>query len=314
MDQKSRIDELNQRFGIPRLAEVVAGNGGLPKVRLSTSAASGEIYLHGAQLTSWQPAGAEEVIFVSEKSNWEDGRAIRGGVPVCFPWFRAKADDAKAPAHGFVRTREWSLASIVAERDGSVTVTCATESDASTRWWWPHDFRMLHRITVGATLHMELILTNTGSAPFKFEQALHTYFNVGDVRKVRVTGLDGTAYLDNVDGNQEKLQLGDLTLQGPTDNAYLNTEAPASIVDPVLRRILRTEKTDSQTTIVWNPWSQGAASLSDLGAQAWHKMVCVEASNILGSAVSLGPGLQHSMGATLSIAARIEINRSIQRR
>jgi glucose-6-phosphate 1-epimerase len=304
MEQKKQIAELNKQFGNPPFTAVVAGNGGLTKVVIDTAAAAGEIYLHGAQVTSWRPAGAQEVIFVSEHSHWEDGRAIRGGVPVCFPWFRAKADDAKAPAHGFVRTKEWSLESISADVDGSVTVTCATESDTSTRWWWPHDFRMLHRITMGKTLRMELIVTNTGSAPFKFEEALHTYFKVDDVQKVRVAGLDGTAYLDNVDANQQKLQLGDLTLQGPTDNAYINTEAPAVIVDPALDRIVRTEKTDSQTTIVWNPWSQGAASLADLGNDEWHQMICVEASNILDAAVSLGHGQQHLMSSVLHVAHR----------
>src|SRR5580698_3974847 len=97
------ISDLNDRFAITGIAKIVAGNGGLPKVQITSPAASVEIYLHGAQLTSWRPAGSEEVIFLSEHSRWEDGRAIRGGIPVCFPWFRAKADDPKAPAHGFVR-------------------------------------------------------------------------------------------------------------------------------------------------------------------------------------------------------------------
>ena len=122
---------------------MVAGNGGLTKVRITAPVAIGEIYLHGAQVMSWHPAGAEEVIFVSERSHWEDGRAIRGGIPVCFPWFRGKADDPKAPAHGVVRTRAWTLESIMAEDDGSVTVVCVTESDEGTRRWWPQDFRLL---------------------------------------------------------------------------------------------------------------------------------------------------------------------------
>jgi glucose-6-phosphate 1-epimerase len=109
MADLSRTDVLNRRFGISGLAQVISGNGGLPKLQVTSKSASAEIYLHGAQITSWQPAGAEEVIFLSEHSRWEDGRAIRGGIPVCFPWFRAKADDPKAPAHGFVRTRSGSL-------------------------------------------------------------------------------------------------------------------------------------------------------------------------------------------------------------
>jgi len=302
MADHSRADALNRRYGISGLAQVISGNGGLPKLEVTTRSASAEIYLHGAQVTSWQPAGAEEVIFLSKHSHWEDGRAIRGGIPVCFPWFRAKADDPEAPAHGFVRTREWQLDSVIAEEDGSVIAVFSTESDGSTRRWWPNSFHLALRITIGSTLGLELTAANTGSEPFSFEEALHTYFRVGHAERVRVRGLDGVSYLDNVDQNHEKTQSGDLVLTGTTDNAYLNIPSVAELVDPVLRRTLRTEKENSHTTVVWNPWQHGAASLSDLGADEWQQMTCVEASNILSSAVRLEPGQEHTMRAKLSIA------------
>jgi glucose-6-phosphate 1-epimerase len=302
MADLQRIDALNCRFGISGLAQVISGNGGLPKLHVSTKLASAEIYMHGAQVTSWQPADAEEVVFLSQHSHWEAGHAIRGGIPVCFPWFRAKANDPTAPAHGFVRTREWQLDSVIPEEDGSVTVAFSTESDALTRRWWPHEFRLAHRITIGSTLDLELTATNTGSVPFSFEEALHTYFRVGQTESVRVRGLDGITYLDNVDQNREKTQSGDLVLTGTTDNAYLNILSAAELIDPILRRTLRTEKENSGTTVVWNPWQQGAASLSDLGEDEWQHMTCVEACNILSSAVWLAPGKEHTMRATLSIA------------
>lgn len=295
-----QIEEMNERFAIPGIAELVAGNWGLAKVRITAPGASGEIYLHGAQVMSWRPAGVEEVIFVSEHSHWEDGRAIRGGIPVCFPWFRGKADDPKAPAHGVVRTRAWTLESITLENDASVAVVCVTESDESTRRWWPHDFRLTHRITMGRTLRMELTATNTGSSAFRFEEALHTYFRVGDVERVEVSGLSGVAYLDNMEGNREKVHAGKLAVSGPIDSAYLNATGPAEIVDPVKGRKLLTQKENSATTVVWNPWGEGAARLADLGDQEWHLMLCVEGANILGAAISLGPGESHSMRVTLS--------------
>jgi glucose-6-phosphate 1-epimerase len=304
MDDSSRIDALNRRLGIPGVAQVVPGNGGLPKVSLATHAASAEVYLHGAQVTSWRPAGAEGAIFLSEHSRWEAGRAIRGGIPICFPWFRAKADDPAAPAHGFVRTKEWRLNSIGVEKDGSVIAIFSTESDESTRRWWPHEFHLVHRVTVGSTLHLELTAGNTGSTPFHFEEALHTYFRVGGVESVRVRGLDSVRYLDNTDGNREKIQSGEVAIAAPTDNAYLDARGSIELVDPILRRGLRTGKENSATTIVWNPWQQGAAALSDLGKDEWRQMTCVEASNILGSAISLAPGEQHTLRATLSIAAQ----------
>ena len=304
MTDLSHVDALNRQFGISGLAQILSGNGGLPKLEIKTDLAAAEIYLHGAQVTSWQPACVEEVIFLSRRSHWEEGRAIRGGIPVCFPWFRAKADDSKAPAHGFVRTRQWQLDSVIAQEEESVTGVFTTESDASTRRWWPHEFRLALRITIGSTLGLELTATNTGPAPFSFEEALHTYFRVGQAAGVRVRGLNGVSYLDNVDQNREKTQSGDLVLTGTTDNAYLNIQSAAELIDPVFRRTVRTEKENSRTTVVWNPWQQGAASLSDLGENEWQQMACVEASNILGSAVRLRPGEAHTMRANLSVVPK----------
>ena len=164
MQASPSIEELNQRFAIAGVAQITAGNGGLPRVSVSTPAATAEIYLHGAQLTSWRPAGGEEVIFLSGQSQFEPGRAIRGGIPVCFPWFRNKADDPKAPSHGFVRTKAWQLDSITRDGD-AVTISLSTASDEATRAWWPHDFLLVHRVTVGAQLVQELTVSNTGTTP-----------------------------------------------------------------------------------------------------------------------------------------------------
>ena len=297
----TRIEELNERFGISGSVLVEQGNGGLPRLRISTASGAGEIYLHGAQVTSWRPAVGDEVIFLSERSHWEDGKAIRGGIPVCFPWFRGKADNSGAPAHGFVRSRQWTLESVEAGDNGSVTAVCATAADDGSRRWWPYEFRLVHRITVGKTLRMELIATNAGYTTFRFEEALHTYFRVGDVERVTVRGLAGISYLDNMDGNRQKVQAGDLRLQGSADNAYLNTAGAVEIVDPVLGRVMRTEKENSSTTVAWNPWQQGAAGLPDLGDDEWRGMICVEASNILSAGVSLDPGEQHMMCALLKL-------------
>ncbi|HEX3893424.1 MAG TPA: D-hexose-6-phosphate mutarotase [Terracidiphilus sp.] len=262
--------------------------------------ASADIYLYGAQVTAWRPANAEEVLFLSEKSHWQDGRAIRGGIPVCFPWFRSKVDNSSAPSHGFVRTREWQLESVQVE-DPSITVVCATESDESTRRWWPHDFRLQHIISIGQSLRLQLVVTNTGETPFSFEEALHTYFRVGEAADVRVVGLDSVTYLDNVDANREKIQAGDVIFNGKTDNAYINVSGSADLMDRTWRRIVRTDKDNSATTVVWNPGHEGAASLADLGDDEWQRFACVEACNILGSAIHLAPGQKHTMQAALRV-------------
>ncbi len=292
--------ELDRSFAIAGIAQVVPGQGGLPRVRITTPQVEGEMYLHGAQVTSWKPAHAEEVLFVSKQAQWHEGIAIRGGIPICFPWFRAKADDPKAPAHGFVRTKAWILESITND-GGSVTVIMSTASNDDTGKWWPADFRLVHRATFGPELKLELTVTNTGSTPLRFEEALHTYHNVGQIRDVRVNGLDGVAYLDNTDSNREKTQRGDLVITKQTDNAYLNTQGEIELADGALSRRIRIAKENSLTTVVWNPWQEGTKSLADLGNEEWQQMVCVEASNVLGFAVNLAPGQQHIMKATIQV-------------
>lgn len=295
------LTELDHRFGIPDIARVCGGSGGLPRVDITGLLAHGEMYLHGAHVTSWHPAGSEEVLFLSSRSRWEEGQAIRGGIPICFPWFRGKADDPHAPAHGFVRTRSWQLYSIV-ENGAGVAVTMFIESDEQTRRWWPAKFRLVHRVTFGSELKLELVCINTGKAPLHFQEALHTYNRVGDVGTVRLEGLDGTRFLDNTDSNKEKAQLGDVTIAAQTDNAFVNTKSPVDLVDSTLRRRIRLQKANSNTTVVWNPWQEASDRMQDLGEGEWKQFLCVEASNIIGSAVTLAPGQEHTMSAVLSVA------------
>ena len=294
------LEELNERFAIEGAVQIIAGEAGLPKVQIHIPAAEADLYLHGAQVTSWRPAGEEEIIFLSGASRFEDGRAIRGGIPICFPWFRSKADDARAPAHGFVRTKTWQLDSIT-QNGSDVVVELSTESDESTQRWWPHAFHTVYRVTVGSALKLELIVTNTGTESFRFEEALHTYHRVGDAEKIRVSGLDGVKYLDNTDANREKTQEGDVIMTKPVDNAYLNTAGTLTLVDPVLKRRIEIAKEHSLTTVVWNPWESGAKAPADLGDDEWRQMACMEACNILSHAVTLAPGERHAMTATIKV-------------
>jgi glucose-6-phosphate 1-epimerase len=280
--------------------KVTPGKNGLPRLLIDTPTAKAEIYLHGAQLTSWQPAGGEEVIFLSEQSQWQEGKAIRGGIPICFPWFRAKVDDPKAPSHGFVRTKAWEL-DLVESHNEFTVVSLSTTSDESTRAWWPHDFHLLHHVTIGAELTQELVVTNTGKKPLRFEEALHTYYRVSAADSIRIRGLDGVTYLDNTANNLEKKQEGDVVFTAQTDNAYMDTTQAVEIVDPGLRRRIRLTKQASRTTVVWNPWSTGAQSLSDLGDDEWRMMACAEASNIRSYAVELAPGQGHCMKTVIRV-------------
>lgn len=293
-------EDLKKQFAIPGIAEIVPGTNGLPKVRITLPSATAEVYLHGAQVTSYRPANSEDAIFLSEHSSFEHGKAIRGGIPVCFPWFRNKLDDPKAPSHGFVRTKAWTLSSLTHGNE-TVTVTFTTESDDSTRQWFPFDFRLVHRVTVGVELKLELVMTNLDTKPLRFEEALHTYHLVGDARKVSIRGLDGVDFLDNTDGNKEKVQQGKLHFTKATDYVYLNTTHTVDLVDPTLKRLIQIEKGHSHTTVVWNPWQEGANALADLGNDEWIKMACVEASNIRAYGIELAAGSAHTMSATIRV-------------
>lgn len=297
----SAIAETDRRFEIPGIAQLVEGNGGLPKVRITSPEAAGEMYLHGAHVTSWKPQGAEEVLFLSSRSKFENGKAIRGGVPICFPWFGGKADDPKAPAHGFVRAKEWRLESIK-RVGGAVTVSMFTESNQDTKIWWPAEFRLVHRATFGSELGLELEVTNTGRTSLRFEEALHTYHRVGNIKDTRVRGLDAVQYFDKTDSNRKKMQQGEIAIASETDSVYLNTADAVELEDPVLRRRTRIMKENSRTTVVWNPWVEKARSFSDFAEDEWMRMICIEASNVSDFAVELAPGQQHKMKAAVRVA------------
>jgi len=176
------------------------------------------------------------------------------------------------------------------------------ESDEQTRRWWPAEFRLAHRVTFGSELKLELICINTGRTPLYFEEALHTYNRVADVGTVRLQGLDGTRFLDNTDSNKEKTQFGDVTIASQTDNAFINTKKAVDLLDPKLSRGIRLQKANSTTTVVWNPWQEGAKGLRDLGQGEWQQFLCLEASNIMSAAVTLAPGQKHTISAVLSVA------------
>jgi glucose-6-phosphate 1-epimerase len=297
-DLAEAATELNRKFGIPGVAEIVPGQGGLPKVRVVTAEASGEIYLHGAQVTSWKPAGRQDVLWLSQKSMWQDGQPIRGGVPICFPWFGPNRNDALAPSHGLARLNNWSLDSIE-QCDGAVNVTCSSTSDDRSRQWVPGDCELRFRASFGSKLVMGLELLNTGTTPLQVEEALHTYYSVGDVRQVRVQGLDGSRYLDRLKG-QVNVQRGTGAITAETEWLFSGAQA-VEIDDPVLRRRIRISSQNSAQALIWNPWIDKARRMPDFGDDEWPRMLCVETCNVLSDAITVAPGQRHAMTAIVEV-------------
>lgn len=295
----STVAALNARFGIDGVVKVVAGHGGLPAVEVTGPQGNGTVYLHGGHVAAWKPAGMEEVLWLSGSSAWADGKPIRGGVPLCFPWFGPKKDDAKAPAHGFVRLSEWELESVTQGADG-VTIGLVTRSNAGTKGWWDTDYELRHIVTIGKKLTMELELKNVGGGPLVAEEAQHTYFGIGDVRQVKVLGLEGVKYIDKGAGMKEVIQQGAVTITGETDRIYVETEGNVVIEDPVKGRRIGIAKKGSKTTVVWNPWVAKAKAMPDFGDEEWPGMICVETCNVLGWAVKVEAGQSHTMATEIT--------------
>lgn len=287
------------KLDIPGMARVHAGQGGLPAVQITGPHARGEMYLQGGQVTSWIPQGRDEALFVSRQARYEPGRAIRGGVPVCFPWFGALKGRSDAPAHGCVRTKPWQIDRIE-QTDEGVAVTLATASDADTRRFCADEFRLEHRAIFGEALTLELTAINTGAAPFTFEAALHTYYRVRDVSGVSVVGLDGARYLDALDGRRERRQQGPVEFASEIDRIYLNTPGALAIDDRIGERRLALAASNAHAAVVWNPWMAKARALADLGDDEYREFVCVETCNVAPLAVTLAPGDGHTMRVVIT--------------
>lgn len=286
-------DELNDRFAIDNTARFVPGDGGLPRLDITSEHATASVYTHGAHVANFQPVGAAPVLWMSGSSVFESGRAIRGGVPVIFPWFGDRKDDPDAPAHGLVRQADWTVRSVDALDDGRVQVVLAIAVD-------PFDVSM--RITVGRSLSMQMTVANTSDDPANCEQALHTYLTVGDIKRVGVQGLAGAPYIDKVDSHKRKMQSPDpISFNGETDSVYLDTNAVVRIVDEAMGRTLVVGKTGSRSTIVWNPWIDKASRMGDFGDDEWPGMLCVETANVADNTLTLEPGGSHVMTATIGI-------------
>lgn len=291
---------------LPESVTLAEGEGGLPVVRVATAVATGEVYLHGAHVTAWTPAGADPVLWVSGSSRFAPGQAIRGGIPICFPWFGAGREPGLAPpAHGFARLAGWRLVG-AEERDGEVTLTLrltdADVTDLPPAAAWPHAFTATYAVTFGPELAVALTVENTGEEEISYEEALHTYLAVSDVRTTTVQGLDGAQYLDKVAGAGPDLvtQQGDVTFSGETDRVYAST-GTAVVVDEAAGRRIGVEKEGSASTVVWNPWVDKAAAMPDFGDDEWPAMVCVETANALDDAVVLAAGQRHTMTARCTV-------------
>jgi glucose-6-phosphate 1-epimerase len=293
---------VNHRFDIQNAIRFEAGSGGLMRAAVSTPAAEGELYLHGAHVTRWAPRGQKPVLFVSSNSLFAPGKAIRGGVPVIFPWFGPRSDGRPGPAHGFARTLEWSVEETRLRDDARVEVTLALAPNETTRALGYDEFHLRFRVTFGAELQMELEIRNDTQASLNCEEALHTYFAIGDIHQVTVSGLEGTTYIDKTDGFQRKTQgVEPMRIAQERDQVHLSTPGTCVIHDPAWNRRIVVKKSGSNSTVVWNPWIEKTKGMADMAPGDWKQMICVETGNVADNTLRLVPGESHRMTASIQL-------------
>jgi len=291
------IAVLNREHGVAGKVNFKAGPGGLPLVELSSTHGSAVVVLQGGHMLSWIPRGERPVIWLSKDAKFAPGKSIRGGVPVCWPWFGPHPRETNYPAHGFARIVPWQVIGAEACGDGGTSLLLRLEQNEPAHRYWPFPSEVTMRISLGAALEIELITRNLGEEPITVSEALHTYFEVGDVRKISIRGLEGCEFLDKVDGGKSKRQQGRVTFSCELDRVYLNTISECRIDDAVLNRRIRIGKRGSHSTVVWNPWHAMAAKMGDLGDEGYLKMVCVETANAADNAVSIAAGDEHRLAA-----------------
>ncbi len=292
------IPEQLRKFEIPGRVALAAGNGGLSQVKVATGRSTAEIYLHGAHLTHFQKTGEPPLLFLSARSQFIPGQPIRGGVPICFPWFGPREGHG---VHGFARVTEWDLVATNPAPCDGLTLRFRLPPAAAAADWPP--FETEFAVTITDQLTMELVTTNRSpDRPLEFENCLHTYFAVGDISAVSITGLQGTAFLDHATGAggaRRDGEISPLRIARETNRVYPDTTSAVEIRDENFRRIIRVEKFNSRSTVVWNPWT--TQKLPDDFDPAEHqRMICVESGNVKQNRLSLPPGQTTTLKVVLS--------------
>jgi len=298
---QSNITELNIKFGIAGQLEFVQDAGGLVIARIANTHAQSAIALQGAHIMTSQPNGEQPVIWLSPAAKLVQGKSIRGGVPICWPWFGAHASEPGFPAHGFARTAPWQVAASEALPDGSTRIIFELPQNFMPPTQWPHPCRAQFVATVGKTLTAELITENTGNTEFEIGEALHTYFSISDVDALRITGMEDCTYLDKVGVAQARTQQGAIQIASEVDRIYIDTEADCLIEDSGFKRRIRITKSGSRSNVVWNPWIEKSARMGDFGSDTGYRgMVCVESANAASNIVTIAPGASHSLRVVYS--------------
>ncbi len=296
-----KLETINRQFAIDKQLIFIAGPGGLPVIQFKTRQASATVALQGAHVMDFQPRDASPVLWLSRLSHFKPGKAIRGGIPICWPWFGNHPADSSKPAHGFARNRLWEVTATHRLPNETLQLQMTLKNDTETRQLWPWHFSARLTVTVGHELEVELQIHNRDEKPATCSCALHNYFVISDINDTVITGLEGCRYIDKVADNQPRLQQGPLTITAETDRIYVDTRSDCLIDDCGWKRRIRIAKQGSRSTVVWNPWQEKAAAMADFGNDEYRSMVCVETANAADDRITLAPGEKHRLLTRISV-------------
>jgi glucose-6-phosphate 1-epimerase len=298
---------MNFEYAIQNQLSFIEAQGGFATIKIDNKHASALISLYGAQVLSYKPKSKRneettDILFVSDKSYYQPGKAIKGGIPVCWPWFGNDPENSGRPAHGFARISMWSIADTATLENGETQlILCLTDSEETQRLW-PYAFKLTITITVGKTLRLELQTHNTGKQTLTITQALHTYFSVADINQARVIGLDEARYIDKTSDSESLVQQhGDVIIDQEVDRIYIGVPVEMALVDDKNKRQIQITASGSKTTVIWNPWAEISASMADLQDADYMHFLCVETANATTDSISIAVDESFKISAEYSV-------------
>ena len=273
---------------------------GFPVIEVTTPVSAGTVALQGAQVLTWAPTEHPPVLYFSPKAKMVPGQPVRGGVPICWPWFGAHPEDSSKPSHGFARTRSWELLS--GDVDGKVvTLVFRLVPDEGTKLLFPHDFELTATIRMADKLRIGLKMRNTGDDVYKVSSALHTYLSVGHIDRIQLEGVKGSHYIDQLTSAEEDVyQEKNLQIKGEVDRIYKSMSS-VLIRDLDRHRSVFVDKAGSRSTVIWNPWKERSKTIKDLPDKGYQEFVCVEAANAGTDKPTLSPGSSHTIQTVIGL-------------
>ena len=283
--------------------KIFKNQDGLEFLEIKNSQAEARIALQGAHVDWWKPNTIkDDVLWLSSNARYEEGRSIRGGVPICWPWFGEHPTDNSFCLHGFARVIPWELIESSDLKNDATKVVLRMMPTETVRRQLTYNFELILTIVIGESLNLNLKTTNLSASPFTISEGFHTYFYVSDINNVNVTGLENALFTDKNKNFKKGIENQTISFKSPIDRVYLNSSNDCYLEDKKLNRIINIKKSNSNSLVIWNPGEAKANEMSDMGEnEEWRRMICIETANTLENSVVIYPKLSHNISTEYSV-------------